>query len=606
MNTIINVECVDQELIVTNAPTLASGGICENVVSFKFCNKWDGFSKTAVFYQNEKNVYYALIDSQNKCEIPYEVTLNEGTLHFGVFGVNGDTRRTSKVEKIRIHKGAWNSDMHPSDPTPDIYSQLLSKFNEVNELLISFLNGTSTTPVGNAKTLEGHGADYFATAVAVQNIVNGTTPVGALGTETAEAWQTKMDNIQTTSRATLSQAGWYRVAEYVATVDGGYLNGAACNSCVLEIKRVFGNNSNENHVIRLKSSNNLQEFIPYDCFSVTHLFKKIRYTHDGSTTAYLEVYYSGTKNNLSLFIVNSPLDASSRNYAWKAITPTLTSETADGVTVTTTYDIPANASPATSKDLANYLPLNGSKAMTGDLILGNDGVGGRTTLGLRNAHRSVNLQIDSNGNFYAYDITNSKELFLSNKNSANTWYGTATGNLPLTGGTVDGHITVEASSASSRALIVKNSLREINLQVQGDGNGILRDATNGKNIITSTLNGTNTFNGTATGNLPLNGGTMTDSITYKATDSVYASALGTRFTDINNDFVGGMGAFYSAGTFSHLYFSAVKSPHVTSNGLSITADTIKWKDNPLLHTGNSAKVVVSSTPLTEDGAVRVW
>ena len=61
MNTIINVECVDQELIVTNSPTLASGGICENLVSFKFCGKWDGFSKTAVFYQNEKNVYYALI-----------------------------------------------------------------------------------------------------------------------------------------------------------------------------------------------------------------------------------------------------------------------------------------------------------------------------------------------------------------------------------------------------------------------------------------------------------------------------------------------------------------------------------------------------------------
>ena len=178
MNTIINVECVDQDLFITNSPTLASGGICENIVSFKFCNKWDGFSKTAVFYQNEKNVFYALINNQNECEIPYEVTLNEGTLYMGVFGVNGDTRRTSKIDKIRIHKGAWTSDMHPSDPTPDIYTQLMSAITVVNDLLQSLLDGSSTTPVGNAKTLEGHGASYFATAQSVTDIENGTTPVG--------------------------------------------------------------------------------------------------------------------------------------------------------------------------------------------------------------------------------------------------------------------------------------------------------------------------------------------------------------------------------------------------------------------------------------------
>ena len=216
MNTIINVECVDQDLIITNAPTIASGGICENFVSFKFCSKWDGFSKTAVFYQNEKNVYYALIDSQNQCEIPHEVTLNEGTLHFGVFGVNGDTRRTSKVEKIRIHKGAWTKDMHPSDPTPDIYTQLLSELSAVNELLNSFLNGTSSTPVGNAKTLEGHGADYFATALALQNIVNGTTTVGnalKLNGQDADKYYSLYDAIELTENTdfnNLTTAGNYK------------------------------------------------------------------------------------------------------------------------------------------------------------------------------------------------------------------------------------------------------------------------------------------------------------------------------------------------------------------------------------------------------------
>lgn len=191
MNTTINVECIDQNLIITNSPTIASGGICENLVSFKFCSKWDNFSKTAVFYQNEKNVYYALIDSQNMCIVPHEATLKEGTLYLGVFGVNGEVRRTSEIGRIRIHKGAWSKDLHPSDPTPDIYTQILAQYNEILDKQESFINSQEQTmsdyqeawletvettrkemvnevnilveqaKLGDAKTLNGHNDEYF-------------------------------------------------------------------------------------------------------------------------------------------------------------------------------------------------------------------------------------------------------------------------------------------------------------------------------------------------------------------------------------------------------------------------------------------------------------
>ena len=58
-NTLIKVDCVDQRLLISTAPVLASGGINEDVVEFHFCHLWDGFAKTAIFYRDEKNIYYS-------------------------------------------------------------------------------------------------------------------------------------------------------------------------------------------------------------------------------------------------------------------------------------------------------------------------------------------------------------------------------------------------------------------------------------------------------------------------------------------------------------------------------------------------------------------
>ena len=183
----------------------------------------------------------------------------------------------------------------------------------------------------------------------------------SLGGETASAWQTKLDNIQTTSRATLSEPGWYRVAEYKG-IDNSDLNGIYANLCELIVRRTYINNSNEEHIIALWSVSGNQEFSSYDKSS-EQLFTKVRYTKDNSTVkAYIELYYKASTANICDFAINKAYVTNVHH--WQAITPTLTSETVDGVTVTTTYDIPANASPVTDLDIAeameNYLyPLYG-------------------------------------------------------------------------------------------------------------------------------------------------------------------------------------------------------------------------------------------------------
>ena len=124
MSTNINVQCTDQRLRITDQPLIASGGVNEDVVNFTFDSSWDGFTKTAVFYQTEDAVYHMLVVNDS-CSIPHEVLAEPGYLLFGVFGVNGDVIKTSEVLKYKIERGAITTATLIPDPTPDIYQQIL-------------------------------------------------------------------------------------------------------------------------------------------------------------------------------------------------------------------------------------------------------------------------------------------------------------------------------------------------------------------------------------------------------------------------------------------------------------------------------------------------
>lgn len=139
MGTIIRVRCTDQVLTYENTPVIASGGRVEDFVAFEFCSKWDGFVRTAVFWRSEDNAYHVLLDDDNTCEIPHEVLEQDGTLYFGVFGVNSAGRqRTTEVLTYRIVRGTITEGTKPTDPTPDIYTQLMAKCTEVFDQVEAF------------------------------------------------------------------------------------------------------------------------------------------------------------------------------------------------------------------------------------------------------------------------------------------------------------------------------------------------------------------------------------------------------------------------------------------------------------------------------------
>ena len=165
--------------------------------------------------------------------------------------------------------------------------------------------------------------------------------------------------------------------------------------------------------------------------------------------------------------------------------------------------------------------------------------------------------------------------------------------LPRDGGNVDGNVTMLSNSAVDRDFTIKNSKREILSRVSDGGGYILHDITNGKRIIESAVDGTNTFNGIAE-NANFLSVKNSDEVNFKGLNGKDKMYFNFRDADTNG------------------IDSIPLSAYVFGNKSCSSTDFIQLVMNQgsgtryILHTGNSAKVVVSNTPLTAEGAVRVW
>lgn len=127
---VLEVNCNNQKLKWAEEPAqLFSGNIKIDGITFSFCPLWDGFIKTAVFYKEGKEAVHILLDEKNTCLIPPEVTDTSGLVYVGVFGIKDDCRRTTEPICFYLDEGITTAG-NPSEPTPDIYTQILTLCNE--------------------------------------------------------------------------------------------------------------------------------------------------------------------------------------------------------------------------------------------------------------------------------------------------------------------------------------------------------------------------------------------------------------------------------------------------------------------------------------------
>lgn len=147
----INISLEKQLLTIQNREIIASGDSNYDVCAFSFDEAWKDFIKTAVFYQDRADVYYAVLDAEDKCTIPAPALVKTKPLCIGVFGVSGNQIITSSIDSIPIVEGAVSGQEIDLEISENIfasivanYQAILSAINKQNEELSKVIEWLQT------------------------------------------------------------------------------------------------------------------------------------------------------------------------------------------------------------------------------------------------------------------------------------------------------------------------------------------------------------------------------------------------------------------------------------------------------------------------------
>ena len=131
----IEITLKKQILTIQNREIISSGDVNYDTCLFTFDETWEGFTKTAVFYQDKSNVQYAVLDSNDICVIPAAAMTKEGKMYIGVFGIKNTTILTSTLDTVDIERGAVSGDNISTEPTDDVFLAIIAQYQRILEMM---------------------------------------------------------------------------------------------------------------------------------------------------------------------------------------------------------------------------------------------------------------------------------------------------------------------------------------------------------------------------------------------------------------------------------------------------------------------------------------
>ena len=144
----ITAEVRERELRLTSIPMMPSGSRNHLRIRITFDAEWEGTTKTLVAYRDLSKPYHVPLGLDGMALIPHEVLAEQGVVYLGVFGVAGDQRVTSTIVRYGVNEGALTEGLQPSDPTPEMWDQLISAVNEVRQAAESAMRDAQTAAQG--------------------------------------------------------------------------------------------------------------------------------------------------------------------------------------------------------------------------------------------------------------------------------------------------------------------------------------------------------------------------------------------------------------------------------------------------------------------------
>lgn len=135
---ILELQLENQLLTILNQEIIASGDTNTDQCVFSFGKEWEGYVKTAVFYQDKANTQYVVLEADDTCMIPSAAMVREGNLHIGVFGINGSKVLTSTVETIYINEGAISGEEINAEPSDDVFLAIVAQYQGIAEIMRTY------------------------------------------------------------------------------------------------------------------------------------------------------------------------------------------------------------------------------------------------------------------------------------------------------------------------------------------------------------------------------------------------------------------------------------------------------------------------------------
>lgn len=124
-----------QLLTLRNQEIIASGDSNFDACTFAFDGSWDGFVKTAVFYQDKSNVQYVVLENDDTCMVPAAAMARAGRMYIGVFGIKDTAVVTSTLVAVDISEGAISGDTVSTEPTDDVFLAIIAQYQRVVEMM---------------------------------------------------------------------------------------------------------------------------------------------------------------------------------------------------------------------------------------------------------------------------------------------------------------------------------------------------------------------------------------------------------------------------------------------------------------------------------------
>lgn len=125
-----------QLLTIQNREVISSGDVNYDSCRFEFDESWEGYIKTAVFYQEKQKVYYAVLDNENKCYIPAPAIVKASPLYIGVFGVLGNKILTSSMDSISIVEGAVSGAEVDIEPSETVFAAIIAHYQVILDTIV--------------------------------------------------------------------------------------------------------------------------------------------------------------------------------------------------------------------------------------------------------------------------------------------------------------------------------------------------------------------------------------------------------------------------------------------------------------------------------------